>query len=70
MKNIDRKILEISEKLQQKEKILIHLRNLEADIQDQEGLIFRLERQLREEERDVQQLESLNWHSLFHTILG
>ncbi|MEL6638671.1 MAG: hypothetical protein AAFW73_12065 [Bacteroidota bacterium] len=70
MKNIDRKILEISEKLQQKEKILIHLRNLEADIQDQEGLIFRLERQLREEERDVQQLESLNWHSLFQTILG
>ncbi len=70
MKKIDDKIIEISEKLQQKEKILIHLRNLEADIQHQESLIFQLEQQLHKEERDVQQLEALNWYSLFQTLLG
>ncbi len=68
--SIDRKILALYEDHQRKEKNLIHLKNIEKLIAQKEKLLVQLEEQVRQEEKDIQKLESFNLHRIFHTILG
>ena len=68
--SIDKKILALYEDHKRKEKNLIHLKNIEKIIAQKEQLLSQLEKQVQEEERDIQKLESLNLYSIFQTILG
>jgi len=65
--SIDRKILALYKDHKRKEKNIIHLKNVEKLIAQKEQLLVELEKQVKEEERDLQQLESLNLYRLFYT---
>jgi hypothetical protein len=56
--------------MMRKKKIEIHLVNLDKRIKQQELEVRRLSRIMAEEEEDIHQLNKLNMHSLFQTILG
>lgn len=70
MKGIDKRILKLYDDHKQKEKIIIHLRNIEELIERRKAEIASLAIRVDKEAMDVQKLESLNLFSLFQKVLG
>ena len=70
LQEIDKELLDLTEKINRKKKAKDHLANLEMNIIETENRILELEKIVEKESNDVEKLNKLSIKNLFISILG
>ena len=70
MNDLDTQLLELYQKIKRKEKLKIHIKNIQKLIVQKREQLKWLEKDLEKEEYDVVRLEERSLYSIFKTILG